>query len=576
MEFREPQSRIEAILQNMLGANNVLLPPFSRNEKILLAIMGEEVELEEPQSPIEKCLMKWLGRDIELDEPMSNNERILHNIVGDEVEILPIQSVVEELLLEILRNSGEEVDIEGIPPLLLEKALAKALVSLTQYGLCTQDGTPSPDASVPIMCNNGAVKYGWRDIITTSQLSGYGTYVSPTATAGNRAYRLFEDLPNGTYKFAVDGDYELIVQWRDPADPSVTAQQYENLSGWMASGEVTLNKTSGGYGIAVRRTSGTDSITPNNFDGTIHVQEQSIFADGTPETISIGGKNLNGGVVEHKGYTSTGGESTSTTFAGTLWKIPCKAGQKFTVSWSGFPDGVSGVFINTWKTNGDWNTRQAISASTSLTYTVGAGIGTINFTLYKTGGVTIGENAWIQVEYGTTPTDHESYRTPLIITDIPMLLSVGDYADEAEIVNGAKTRRVGIKVMDGTEAVSASGAGWAIAIADKLRSKVAVMCTHYPYSSATMANAPDKSIIAFSSQNIGIKDSSLTSADAVKAMFAEQLAAGTPFIVVYPLAEEVEESIEPQIIELHKGDNLIDITAAISDIILNAKYIKGA
>lgn len=33
------QSRIEAILENILGANNTILPPFSRNEVLLIQIM---------------------------------------------------------------------------------------------------------------------------------------------------------------------------------------------------------------------------------------------------------------------------------------------------------------------------------------------------------------------------------------------------------------------------------------------------------------------------------------------------------------------------------------------------------
>ena len=53
-----------------------------------------------------------------------------------------------------------------------------ALKALSRFGNCIQASTPTPDAPVDIMCNNGAIKYGWHDIITTSQLSGYGTYVS--------------------------------------------------------------------------------------------------------------------------------------------------------------------------------------------------------------------------------------------------------------------------------------------------------------------------------------------------------------------------------------------------------------
>lgn len=194
-------------------------------------------------------------------------------------------------------NGGEQPEpptpvywktITGVSPLTLANALAHSIKSLTQYGKCVQDGTPTPSNPVDIMCNNGAVKFGWQDIITTSQLSGYGTYVSPSGTAGNRAYKWFKDLPNGTYTFSVDGEYELIVQWRDPADPSnIVPSAYENLSGWMTSGEVVLDKEGGGYGIAVRRTSGTSSITPSNFDGVLHVAERGLYVDGTPEVLTV-------------------------------------------------------------------------------------------------------------------------------------------------------------------------------------------------------------------------------------------------------------------------------------------------
>lgn len=44
-EFEFPQSRNEAILQNMLGANNDLLPPFSRIEVLLTMLLGEWQEI---------------------------------------------------------------------------------------------------------------------------------------------------------------------------------------------------------------------------------------------------------------------------------------------------------------------------------------------------------------------------------------------------------------------------------------------------------------------------------------------------------------------------------------------------
>jgi len=295
-------------------------------------------------------------------------------------------------------------------------------------------------------------------------------------------------------------------------------------------------------------------------------------AAGTPEVLSVGSKNLNAGDLDHIGYTSTGGTSTSSTFAGTLCQIPTKEGEKFTVSCGNIEGGISGVFINTWLEDGSWNTRQAIAATGgTLTYTVGAGVSLINFTLYKTGGVELSNNSWMQVEYGATATSHVSYATPQTAS-VADLFAVGNYKDTQDIITGDITRKVGIKVFDGTESVSASGEGWAIAISDKLKSKLDVLCSHYPYSSATMANAPDKSIVAFSSQNIGIKDSSFASTSDVQAFLTAQYAAGTPVIVVYPLAEETVNRVVPQRLYTFYNGSVISVTAEVDNIPLSATY----
>ena len=64
-------------------------------------------------SRIEALLENWLGADNEILPPVSNNERILQNILGIEgVEILPIQSRIEYLLLQILKMLKGEEDQE--------------------------------------------------------------------------------------------------------------------------------------------------------------------------------------------------------------------------------------------------------------------------------------------------------------------------------------------------------------------------------------------------------------------------------------------------------------------------------
>lgn len=49
--------------------------------------------------------------------------------------------------------------VSGTSPLSLPDAIANSIKSLTQYGLCTQASTPTPDAPVDIMCNNGTIKW---------------------------------------------------------------------------------------------------------------------------------------------------------------------------------------------------------------------------------------------------------------------------------------------------------------------------------------------------------------------------------------------------------------------------------
>lgn len=458
--------------------------------------------------------------------------------------------------------------VTGNAPITLTNAINKAIHSLTQTGLCTQADTPTPSAPVDIYCNNGALKYG----------------------------------------------------------------QY--------------------------------------------------------------GKNLNVGTLAGVGYTSTGSESTSDTFVGTLWKIPCSEGEKYTVSYGGFTtSGITGVFVNTWKTDDTFNTRQAIASTGVTTYTIPEGVGKVNFTLYKTGGATIDDGAWMQVERGETATPYEpshfgwhtdgtaeflwiddgnklppnavadvkypvsssgscvvscnvnngsnvlavevhyykadgtqinyytlsSYddtthrmyksfslsntaayvsieRKPAYstatVTDLKLemgstftpyvtpqaasavnLLSVGSYADTQEIISGAVNRKVGIKVFNGSETVtSSSGGSWATPISDKLKSKIFMWCTHYPYSSESAANAPDKSFVGYSSQNIGFKDSNFTQTTDVTAFFKDQYDAGTPVIVVYPLETETTESVAGQSLSTAAGTNIVSVAAEVSPVPLSAEY----
>ena len=65
------------------------------------------------------------------------------------------------------------------------------------------------------------------------------------------------------------------------------------------------------------------------------------------------------------------------------------------------------------------------------------------------------------------------------------LLSVGTYVDEQEIISGAVTRKCGVAVLNGEENISISNACFTIPISDRVMSKTALLCSHFPYSSKT-------------------------------------------------------------------------------------------
>ena len=629
-EELDPVTRIEKLL---LGEE---LPPKTRMEMYYAAMGGQSVELPEPKTRLELFLAKAAGMSVETPDPVTRIEMFLSEWSG----------------------GGVELTVTGNAPVTLANAIAHAIVSLTQDGKVTQASTPTPSSPVYPVCNNGTVEYGqygknlanmdftattasnvtfssagqklyasgkqngaFADFCLTNYASAVSVATMKTASSGITRFEAGDTI---TVSFSnTDGILDLYVIGTDTSNSgsmsltnnAVTfTPSYDVSDLWIrmsGTGETRNLETT------VQIEYGGSATTYEPYKGGIHTSSDPVYALG---------KNLLGGVLGNKGYTSTGEISTSTTFAGTLYKIPCAEGDKFTASWDGFTDGVSGVFVNTWLTDGTWNTRQAISASTSLTYTIPSGVGQVNFTLYKTGGITIGDNAWIQVERGETATTYEPFghrlqasssaevlyiddgnsfppnaevgvmypfsgaagnrtisclvnggenlgafeihyykadktqinyytisnydattrrmyktvsltattayvsvtrkdayptatiaeiklesgatATPYVTpqtASVQNLFAVGTYADEQEVIHGTVTRKCGIAVLKGDEAVSTSNACYTIGISDRLQSKVTVVCSHFPYSSKSSSQTDDQTIISFSSTNIGFR-----------------------------------------------------------------------
>lgn len=166
------------------------------------------------------------------------------------------------------------------------------------------------------------------------------------------------------------------------------------------------------------------------------------------------------------------------------------------------------------------------------------------------------------------------------VSDIQMLLGVGDYKDEQEIISGLVTHKVGIKVLDGTEswALSDSGSthrfrGTKPSDCHTPASRAPSVCTHFKYVST--GSAVGGMFIGASQYWYFIPtDQTIDTVDGWTAWLASQYALGTPVIVLYPLATETSESVTGHHLHTSAGTNVIDVTAEVSDITFEAEY-KG-
>ena len=545
--------------------------------------------------------------------------------------------------------------------------------------------------------NNGVGTLYVKDITAGTEDTVTGTYsvsttnpTTPMYLLGNAAGQ-YADINSRIYMARIKENDTVVMDYV-PARQVATAGFYDTVSGTFKTALTPANLSAGGDTVS----------TPD--------APMDIVSNNGVLKFGQYGKNLNVGELDHQGYGSTGAISTVTSFCGTLWKIKVNPGEKYTVSYGNFPDGIQGVYVSTWLADGTWNTRQAFTISGSCTYTVPENVGEVNFTLYKTGGVTIADNSWIQVEAGETATDYEpahfglhtdgtvetinvhgknlfnrngsgvvagyyissdgslisnpswnisdyipikanttfTYSTSrpgglgsaaylayydanraVISTEnqgsnanktvttpagtayikvsfanngdwqvelgstatdyepyfdggtatAEMLLKVDDYQDVQSIIDGAVTRNVGVKVLDGTEEWIVSNGYFSVrdaAINWGYQRNIAGIATVFPFfTNANAFLAADNGFMLANGFNVRpygyqFDSSGLT---AWSNYLADQYAAGTPVIVIYPLATPTTESVAGQALQVQAGDNTIEITqASLDDLEIEAKY----
>ena len=162
--------------------------------------------------------------------------------------------------------------------------------------------------------------------------------------------------------------------------------------------------------------------------------------------------------------------------------------------------------------------------------------------------------------------------------NVATLLGVGDYKDSQVIGTGAITRNVGIKVLDGTEnwdlATYWGTHAFSLPRFDGGSGIVPLICSHntnYAGSSAVALN--NQCTMRGSSFILSNNDYTNTSATDFKQWLADQYNAGTPVIVVYPLASSTTESVTAQTLSTAPVSNA---TGGVNGMTIRTVLTSGA
>lgn len=315
---------------------------------------------------------------------------------------------------------------------------------------------------------------------------------------------------------------------------------------------------------------GTGTFTAGN-----PVDDLEIYTDGTVETINAHGKNLlnlssfvRGKYINASGVEQNGGYG----YSSIIKVVPGKkytynatySGESTQTRIHGYQDGV-------------W-VLQIATGSASFwphTITIPANINGIRISCYPT-------PTNPQFELGETATAYEPYFDGGTAT-AEMLLKVGDYQDVQSIIDGVVTRNVGVKVLDGTEDWANAGTYGAnsyrfiLNLSAPSTDDVRALCTHIDRiiqsNTASQSNRPCIRFNTAGASIVWYEEDNTTTLAQFTQWLAGQYNAGTPVIIVYPLATPTTESVAGQTLQVTDGDNVLEITqASLSGLELEATY----
>lgn len=447
-------------------------------------------------------------------------------------------STLRKLLwLKLLQGAAAVVEtVTGNAPLTLANAVAKAIKSLTQTGLCAQASTPTPSVPVPIKCNNGELK-----MVDDELPTGYKRLIGITFD-GNIRYTTDEYLTG-------DDDVTMTLNNISSSGKNLFGS-YNGANDKNFSMYIYGSSTSGSYfryGDQLKRPkyggTGKRTITFGKSGTSGFAEDSDVTIDEftTPENTYIG-------MLPNSSSAAFMGDIVgSILVSNRLEWIPCERES----------DGVIGYYE---KYNGNFIAPTGSGTPVSLGYD------TSHMTVLSVVG---------DAEVLTVSASGAADQTASVVN----LFSAGDYKDTQEIIGGTVKRNVGIKVFDGTEEwVAHTVVGtYRYRFEEKKVEKAPFASTHFVYSSKASGEISNGEMMCgAASANAYFRNTDCATLADFTAWLAEQYAAGTPVIVVYPLAEATTESVAGQALHTVAGTNTVSVTAEVSPVALSCEYYQAA
>ena len=415
--------------------------------------------------------------------------------------------------------------VTGTLPLALSNAIYHPIVSLTRYGLCVQDGMPTPDAPVDIMCNNGALKWdsenqriyadGTPEVLTVgganllnpaTNITGYYIGSNGSITAGSDAQytdlipvkvgetcvcSLVSGRNSGTNRWH---GYNANGGWvKQLAYVSATDQQGAKLV-MTATIDSDISYVRLSYGIT--DTEAMIQLVPLSGE---------IIADGFYE-----GKYISNKAVADRDVPIESPYTSSYVNRGPAMVFSITPGKMYGIK----DDIVTNYTSIEYSCYADTDLVNAISRGHDKLFVApnGANYAVVLYNTSNSGTTfTFGEPSALEFQ---SQADYQPYVVPQTAS-VPMLLSVGDVKDEVELIAGTYTHRCMACEYGGTQDVGDT------------------------YLSTT------------GGKDIGA-------------------------IIVYPLAEPTTESVTPQALSTNEGTNIVDSVANVSPLEAKVKYMTAS